>query len=60
MLIALAAGKNFIDNPTCDILAKNIDDVKPFRNHSVSDWVDFNESKAFGLDVDWEGGSSLI
>ena len=55
MLIALAAGKNFIDNPTCDILAKNIDDVKPFRNHSVSDWVDFNESKAFGLDVDWEG-----
>ena len=57
MLIALAAGKNFIDNPSCDILARNLDEVKPFRNHTVSDWVDFNESKAFGLDVDWEGRS---
>lgn len=56
LVIALAAGKNFLlQNPAVDLFVPGPDDVKPFHDKNVGDWVHTMRMRAFAKDVDWDG-----
>lgn len=60
LLTALAVGKNFLDrNPSCSMRVAGIDDVGPFGETAVGDWINGMSRIAFAEKVDWTGRKTL-
>ena len=57
LLIALAAGKNFLhNNPAANILVPTVSEVNPFTSE-VHGWVDNMVGRAFAKEVNWHGAT---
>ena len=57
LIIALAAGHNFLQrDPFCDLLhSDSPDDVKPFPDMNIGDWVHTMVVRSFANDLDYDG-----